>query len=79
MKTHAIPNCYWSFGSNADSQGFITYDGYPAWICDECAQSRGHRNQFQASTYHEDVCGWCEQMKAVTQPRDFGYPKYSKK
>jgi len=57
----------------------MTHDDYPAWICCECAEHRGYSNRCTLSTYHEDICGWCEQLKVVTQPRDYGYPKYSKK
>jgi len=53
-------------------------DGYPCWICNECATSRGYSNRCTMSTYHEDACGWCEEIKAVTQPRDYGYPRFSK-
>src|SRR5690349_14005482 len=52
---------------------------YPNWICRECAESSGCRNRCQVSTYHEDLCGWCGRRTAVTQPRDYGYPKFSKK
>jgi len=53
---------------------------YPDWICAPC----GDRNQpnkkliFKVSTYHNDECGWCGKEKAVTEPRDFGYPKFQK-
>lgn len=54
-------------------------DEYPHWICQECAESRGYPNICLISTWHEDHCGWCEQIKTVTQPRDYSYPKFSKK
>jgi len=55
----------------------FVFEEYPAWICSECATSRGYSNRCMLSTFHEDLCGWCEQIKTVTQPRDYGYPKFS--
>jgi hypothetical protein len=51
---------------------------YPSWICKECAESLGYKNRFSISCYHPDICGWCEQMKTVTQPRDYSFPPFKK-
>jgi hypothetical protein len=51
---------------------------YPVWVCRLCA-SKGSSNRGKWSlvaTYHADQCGVCGEMKAVTEPRDFGYPKF---
>lgn len=52
---------------------------YPYWICQECAESLGHKNRCEMSTYHPDICGWCNEMKTVTQPRDYGHPPFTKR
>ena len=53
------------------------FDSYPSWICRQCAYKNGgksaHGHVFSLSP---GVCGWCEQQKVVTQPRDYGYPIY---
>jgi len=51
---------------------------YPRWICQECANSRGHHNLCLVSSYCMATCGWCDKNKPVTQPRDYGYPPFSK-
>ena len=49
----------------------------PSWICHDC----GHKAQpdkdkiSMVSTYHHDFCDVCGDRKAVTEVRDFGYPK----
>ena len=51
---------------------------YPEWVCRTC----GHKAQpdksklFSLSTWHQDKCGVCGEIKGVTEPRDFGYPKF---
>jgi hypothetical protein len=52
---------------------------YPSWICRECAESRGYINRKIFSTYHEGICGWCEEMSIVTEPRDYGFPVHKGK
>jgi hypothetical protein len=45
----------------------------PAWVCNDCAKSRGARiPKGHSPTYHMGVCGICNQEKPVTEPRDFG-------
>jgi sulfur relay (sulfurtransferase) complex TusBCD TusD component (DsrE family) len=75
--TNPVKNAYWML-ADSDKE-WLTKENYPAWTCRECAESRGYSNRCMISTWHEDSCGWCEQIKAVTQPRDYGYPKFSKK
>lgn len=50
---------------------------YPAWICDDCGRHYGRVITGHCATYHEgDACGWCGRDDvAVTEPRDFGYPR----
>ena len=45
---------------------------YPAWVCAECGERYGRR-PCGIATWHEDVCGVCGQVRAVTEPRDFGH------
>lgn len=51
---------------------------YPTWVCWDCGTKasgiRGYRGG--CSTYHDGVCEVCWKEKAVTQPRDFGYPEF---
>lgn len=45
----------------------------PAWVCWDCAKSRGASPpQGHVYTVHPDICGLCMQKKAVTEPRDYG-------
>lgn len=46
---------------------------YPGRICNECGIQHGAR-QKQYLSWHTGHCGWCHQVKAVTDPRDYGYP-----
>ena len=46
---------------------------YPAWICSDCGKRLGRRQPRQA-TWHDDTCGWCGEVRACTEPRDYGYP-----
>jgi hypothetical protein len=48
---------------------------YPTWTCIRCAMEAGGR-QASLSTFHYDKCDVCGKDKAVTQPRDFGYPNF---
>lgn len=49
---------------------------YPKWTCKECAEKAGGKLRGTATTWHYDICGVCGEEKAVTEPRDFGYPKF---
>jgi len=44
------------------------------WICDECGKKYGSRVP-EISTFHYGWCEWCDEEKAVTESRDYGYPK----
>lgn len=50
---------------------------YPSWICKECAKENlGVWPKGHTASFHTDTCGWCLEEKEVTEPRDWGYPKY---
>lgn len=49
---------------------------YPSLICFDCGNKFGTVIPGHVCTLHENVCGWCQQFKAVTEPRDFKYPKF---
>lgn len=52
---------------------------YPSWICNSCGKKYGSNTSGSVfSTWHIGECGWCKQKTSVTEPRDFGYPKYNK-
>lgn len=45
----------------------------PSWVCIPCAYQRGASiPDGHVYTVHVDVCGICEKLVAVTEPRDFG-------
>lgn len=53
---------------------------YPKTICRECAlKNKGTIYQDHISCFHHGKCGWCQQMKTVTEPRDYGYPIFNPK
>ena len=53
---------------------------YPSWVCKECAETAGGRiPEDHCYTMHEDKCGVCGEVKAVTEPRDYGYPEFKRK
>ena len=51
---------------------------YPVWVCSDCGwNAQPDKSQvFLVSTYHTGTCGVCKKKKAVTEPRDFGYPTF---
>lgn len=53
---------------------------YPARVCADCgkaAAERGRRGQGTlVSSYNMQACDVCGEMKACTEPRDFGYPVF---
>lgn len=52
---------------------------YPSWICGECGSKHGRREPDYATYHYGDKCGWCGRDDApVTEPRDFGYPRWVK-
>jgi hypothetical protein len=52
-------------------------DEQPGWVCRDCGIQYSRRNKLVSliSSWHEDKCGVCGQIKSVTEPRDFGYLK----
>ena len=53
-------------------------NSYPSWICADCGNKYG-KARGKYATFHPGTCGWCEKEKAVTEPRDYGYPKFKSK
>jgi len=50
---------------------------YPTWTCTECAERYGGKYPpGHISSWHMDTCDVCSSFKEVTEPRDFGYPKF---
>lgn len=50
---------------------------YPLWICHDCGMKARKRPLPEGSvaTFHKAKCDVCGEIKAVTQPRDYGYPE----
>lgn len=48
---------------------------YPDRVCEDCGRKASGGKQFKFSTWHIANCDVCGEEKAVTQPRDFFYPK----
>jgi hypothetical protein len=45
----------------------------PSWVCFDCADNRGAKIPVgHIYTGHKDVCGMCNTIQTVTEPRDFG-------
>ena len=51
---------------------------YPQQVCNDCGNKaqRDKSKIFTVSTYNMGLCDVCGKDKAVTQPRDFGYPHF---
>ena len=45
------------------------------WICRDCGRKWGTVYKDHVCTWHIGDCGWCGKNKAVTEDRDYGYPK----
>ena len=56
---------------HTDKHGYNVGD----WICDDCAKTLGATKRIEISCYHMDTCDYCDETKAVTEPRDWGYPE----
>ena len=53
-------------------------DPYPEWVCGDCAIANGGNwTKGHLATFHDDLCGWCGQIRSVTKPKDYGYPDVS--
>lgn len=54
-------------------------DDYPMWICADCGNKYGHWPDGHIGTFsHGLECGWCGEIKTVTEPRDYRYPPHPK-
>lgn len=52
---------------------------YPTWVCRACGLGASNRKADGAllvSTFHQGLCEVCGRVTAVTEPRDYGYPKF---
>lgn len=49
---------------------------YPTWVCHECGWNATHKYPPANCTIHEDKCDVCGKIRGVTEPRDYGYPKF---
>ena len=50
---------------------------YPDWTCHECAtKAKGKMPAHHCATFHMGHCDVCGLWKDITQPRDYGHPKY---
>ena len=47
----------------------------PDWVCADCGDKYRAGEWFAVSTWHEGLCGVCDEQKPVTEPRDCGYLK----
>lgn len=53
---------------------------YPPWICNKCAEKNGGKwPKGHLGTFHVGLCGWCDETKPVSEPRDWKYPEYNPK
>jgi hypothetical protein len=59
---------------------YVELKPYPEWVCYDCGINArlavGKFTPIGTATYHIDKCDVCEEEKEVTEPRDFGYPKF---
>lgn len=49
------------------------------WVCIPCgirAAKKSKTKIFSVSTFHMDTCDVCGKYSTVTEPRDFGHPKF---
>lgn len=49
---------------------------YPHWVCSPCGVDASKGRQFLVSTFHVGKCEVCLKTLAVTEARDFYYPKF---
>ena len=49
---------------------------YPEFICNDCGFKASDGRKAIVSTYHMGFCDICGNWKAITEPRDFFYPKF---
>lgn len=48
----------------------------PCWVCQDCGMRASAGRAFSVSTYHSGTCDICGKETAVTEPRDFYYPRF---
>ena len=53
---------------------------YPfSWVCEECALAAGGTMpDGHLATWHIGQCDACGRKRAITEPRDFRYPRLTK-
>jgi len=50
---------------------------YPTWVCSDCARDTGATwPKGHVATFHMGICDVCNHNKSVTEPRDWGYPRF---
>lgn len=54
---------------------------YPIWVCPACAVPAARAQglsmpDVNRQTFHIDKCDICGGKTIVTEPRDYGYPKF---
>ena len=49
---------------------------YPSRVCQSCGDKASGTRVNLIATWHEGKCDVCGKIKPVTEPRDFGYPKF---
>lgn len=49
---------------------------YPSWICIDCGKKYGRWNEMAMATFHHGTCGWCGEEGSITEPRDYGWPRF---
>jgi hypothetical protein len=47
--------------------------------CGKRASDKCGTKIFSVSTFHMETCDVCGKFSVVTEPRDFGYPKFEEK
>lgn len=54
-----------------------TLKPYPAWVCPWCIKKAGGVQRVGTmAIFHKDICDVCRKITFVTEPRDYGYPKF---
>lgn len=54
---------------------------YPVWVCHDCGisampEAARKRRTLWVMTFHLGTCEVCGEKRAVTEPRDYGHPKF---
>ena len=54
---------------------------YPVWVCHDCGIAAMTKTDLKKrksfiATYHMGICEVCNEKRAVTEPRDYGHPKF---